>query len=104
MLRGLLHRLGRRGVPSRALVPSSYLTDGRRLFRVVSRLAAGYESMFVLEDCVTLDVQAFPRAELDVMGLRAVRPAGTVGATTGDVSKTYQSGDGALAVARAEAG
>ncbi|MGZ4325785.1 MAG: hypothetical protein ACXVHX_23795 [Solirubrobacteraceae bacterium] len=90
-------------MPSQALVPGGYVTDGRRLFRVVSRLAAG-ESVLVVEDCLTLDVQVFAWTELDAMGLRAVRPTGPVGAKTGDISKTYQTGDRAFAVVQADGG
>ena len=102
MLLGLLHRLGRPRVPSHALVPGGYVTDGRRLFCVVSRLAAGDESVLVLEDCVTLEVHLFARTELDAMALRAVQPTDTVGAQTSDISKTHDTGDHALAGAQAD--
>lgn len=60
------------------LVPDSYLTDGRRLFRVVSQFAADAERVFAwLKDCLTLEVQAYAPGELDAMGLRSIRtPAG----------------------------
>ncbi len=104
MLLGLLHRLGRRRVSSQALVRGSYVTDGRRLFCVMSRLAAGGESVVVVEDCVTLDVYVFPWTEFATIGLRAVRPTATVGAKTGDISKTSETDERALAVARADGG
>jgi hypothetical protein len=67
----------RRG-PCALLIPDNYLTDGRRLFRVVSQFAAGAEHVFAsLEDCLTLEVQAYAPGELDAMRLGPVRtPAG----------------------------
>ena len=51
----------------------SYLTDGRRLFRVVSRTAATTGDVLIaLEDCRTLRVRSFVPRELEVMGLRSV--------------------------------
>jgi hypothetical protein len=56
------------------LLPDSYLTDGRRLFRVVSQLTSGAEHAFAsLEDCLTLEVQAYSPGELHRMRLRRVR-------------------------------
>lgn len=58
------------------MLPSSgsYVTDGRRLFRVVSQFAfAGDHVVASLEDCLTLDVRAYSPDELHAMGLRAVR-------------------------------
>ncbi|MGA2321109.1 MAG: hypothetical protein ABSG95_10285 [Solirubrobacteraceae bacterium] len=53
-----------------------YVTDGRRLFRVVSQPAAGGEYLSAaLEDCYTLAVQAYAPRELREMRLRAVRIA-----------------------------
>jgi hypothetical protein len=50
------------------------VTDGRRLFRVVSQFAfAGDHVVASLEDCLTLDVRAYSPDELHAMGLRAVR-------------------------------
>jgi hypothetical protein len=65
-------------VRSTLLVPDNYLTDGRRLFRVVSQFGAGAEHVFVsLENCLTLEIQAYAPGELDAMRLRPVRtPAG----------------------------
>jgi len=62
------------------LPPSdSYLTDGRRLFRVVSQFTAGAEHVAhvfaSLEDCVTLEVQDYSPRELHRMRLRLVRTA-----------------------------
>ena len=61
----------------KSLRRGSYLSDGVRLFRVVSPPTTVRERTFVrLEDCRTLEVQAYPPSELDSMGLRAVQPAG----------------------------
>ena len=52
----------------------TYLTDGRRLFRVVSQFAPVGEDAFAsLEDCRTLDVQAYAPGELHAMKLRPIR-------------------------------
>jgi hypothetical protein len=54
--------------------PSAYLTDGRRLFRVVSGFAYPPEdSLAALEDCATLDVSSYTADELWEMELRVVR-------------------------------
>jgi hypothetical protein len=54
--------------------PSSYLTDGRRLFRVVSGFTYPPEdSLAVLEDCSTLDISTHSADELWDMDLRVVR-------------------------------
>jgi hypothetical protein len=69
-----LRRPRPRRVPSAPLVADSYLTDGRRLFRVVSRFADSAEHAFAsLEDCRTLEVRAYAPGELYEMRLRAVR-------------------------------
>jgi hypothetical protein len=69
-----LRHLGPRATPSTALVPDSYLTDGRRLFRVVSQFADDAKHMFAsLEDCRTLEVQAYAPGELYEMRLRPIR-------------------------------
>ncbi len=58
---------------SEPLAPDSYVTDGRRLFRVVSQFAAGEEHRFAsLEDCLTLEVRAYAPGELAAMKLRPV--------------------------------
>ena len=52
----------------------TYLTDGRRLFRVVSQFGpAGEDAFASLEDCRTLDVQAYAPGELQAMKLRPIR-------------------------------
>jgi hypothetical protein len=52
----------------------SYLTDGRRLFRVVSQFDAGGKHAFAsLEDCLTLEIEPYSPGELDEMNLRPVR-------------------------------
>ncbi len=56
---------------------SRYLTDGRRLFRVVSQLNAGTGQVLTeLEDCLTLQAQTYAPRELHAMRLRSVRAAG----------------------------
>lgn len=65
--------------PSDALQPGRYLTDGRRLFRIVSRFNAPAETVLVvLEDCVTLDALALVPSELATMGMSAVSTDGPV--------------------------
>ena len=66
--------------PSRALaavtrlVPDSYLTDGKRLLRVVSLIDPRADCASAsLEDCLTLEVRAYSPDELVAMGLRRVR-------------------------------
>jgi hypothetical protein len=62
--------------PSALLLPDSYLTDGRRLFRVVSQFTTGAECVLaLLEDCVTLEVQEYSPGEIHRMRLRRVRTA-----------------------------
>jgi hypothetical protein len=57
--------------------PSSYLTDGRRLFRVVSGFTyPPQDSLAALEDCATLDISSHSADELWDMELRVVRPPG----------------------------
>ena len=69
----------RRPTPSEQplrLTADSYLTDGRRLFRVVSPLVPGAGRVEAsLEDCLTLEVTSFAAGELHTMGLRIVRAA-----------------------------
>ena len=67
--------LRRRRLRSRDLIPGRYLTDGRRLLRVVSRLADGRSVLVVLEDCLTLGIRAYAMVELEPMGMRPVRRA-----------------------------
>jgi hypothetical protein len=58
------------------LTADGYLTDGRRLFRVVSPLIPGAGRIEAsLEDCLTLEVTAYAPEELHTMGLRTVRAA-----------------------------
>ncbi len=74
MTRTLLHRSGRRQAPISLPRSGSYVTDGQRLFRVVSQFAfAGDHVVASLEDCLTLDVRAYAPGELHAMGLRPVR-------------------------------
>jgi hypothetical protein len=101
MFLGLMHHLGHREARSQALMPGRYLTDGCRLLRVVSRLAAGREQVLVaLEDCATLKVQAYAQSELGDLGLLAVRTADTAGTKSAEFSDSVQAGDRALAIAQ----
>jgi len=60
--------------PDEGVVGDRYLTDGRRLFRVVSQFAPGTRAeAALLEDCVTLAVESYSPTELYEMGLRPVR-------------------------------
>jgi hypothetical protein len=55
----------------------AYLTDGRRLFRVVWPLCSlERPDMAILEDCGTLCLTAFTSAELSLMRLTPVIPSG----------------------------
>jgi hypothetical protein len=68
-----LHHPGPRKAPSALPRTGSYLTDGRGLFRIVSQFTTVGEHVFAsLEDCLTLEVQAYAPGELDAMRLRPV--------------------------------
>jgi hypothetical protein len=68
-----LRRKRRRREPLEISILGGYVTDGHRLFRVVSWFAAGRrDELVALEDCATLEVRPFLPRELDTMGLRAV--------------------------------
>lgn len=55
------------------VMSGGYLTDGRRLFRIVSKFATVGGSVFAsLEDCRALEVQAYAPGELYAK-LRAVQ-------------------------------
>lgn len=71
----------RRPLRSRALAPGRYLTDGRRLLRVVSRFDDGRSVMVLVEDCRTFDAHAYALAELRAMRFRGVRIAAPAPAT-----------------------
>jgi hypothetical protein len=66
--------------PQELPVQDQYLTDGRGLFRVVSRFSPGIGlEVALLEDCATLEVTPYSPDELYDMGLRPVlRPDGSV--------------------------
>jgi hypothetical protein len=57
----------------RDLVLDRYLTDGRHLFRVVSRFVNDDSVLVVIEDSLTFDALAYAAVELVAMGLRPVR-------------------------------
>jgi hypothetical protein len=73
----LLSAVRRRLAPSTPPHPfatGSYLTDGRRLFRVVSHFTPGAAQLqSSIEDCLTLEVSAHAPSELYSMRLRPVR-------------------------------
>ena len=54
------------------LIPGSYLTDGRSLFRVISQLVHGRSVLVWMEDCLTFEALARAACELEAMGVRAV--------------------------------
>jgi len=65
---------GPRAAPSEQLGWGGYLTDGRRLFRVVSQFTTAGEDMFAsLEDCLTLEIEAYAPGELWAMTLRPIQ-------------------------------
>jgi hypothetical protein len=53
-----------------------YLTDGRRLFRVVSQFTTTLSPYAELEDCMTLTVDRYTPTELWVMGIHSVPRVG----------------------------
>jgi len=64
--------------PFEPLVADSYLTDGLRLFRVMSWTEVGADHIrATLENCMTLEVRAYSPRELDLMCLSLVRAAAT---------------------------
>lgn len=74
MMRALLNRPRPRQVPVSLPCSGSYVTDGHRLFRVVSQFAFVGDHVFAwLEDCFTLEVQRYAPSELHEMGLRPVQ-------------------------------
>jgi hypothetical protein len=86
---GFRRRRGRLRV--RDLAPDRYLTDGRRLFRVVARFVNDGSILVVIEDCATLDARAYTAAELLPMDVRPVRrsmvrPAGDPSPQVADVA------------------
>ena len=63
----------RRRLRRSALAPGRYLTDGRGLFRVLSRFDDGRSLLIVIEECVSLESYACAALELEAMGFRPVR-------------------------------
>jgi hypothetical protein len=57
----------------RLALPGAYMTDERRLFRVLARRTIGEETLIELEDCATLDVWQLTLKQ--VARLRPVRAA-----------------------------
>ena len=66
----------RRSLRPRALAPGRYLTDGRRLLRVLSRFDDGRSVMVLVEDCRTFDTYAYALGELRTLRFRGVRITG----------------------------
>ena len=56
-----------------SLAPGRYLTDGRGLFRVLSRFDDGRSLLVVIEHCVSLETYALAGLELERLGFRRVR-------------------------------
>jgi len=58
---------------SAPFAPGEYLTDGRRLFRVISRLdPRDAYRLALLEDCLTLELTGYSPDDLVAMNLRTV--------------------------------
>lgn len=75
----------------RDLAPDRYLTDGHRLFRVVTRFVNEGSVLVVIEDCMTLDARAYAVAELLPLDVRPVRRARqALAADTAPPSRTAQ--------------
>jgi hypothetical protein len=51
-----------------------YVTDGRRLFRVVSLFDPDASPAAELEDCMTLEIERYSPDDLFGMALRPVQP------------------------------
>ncbi|MGZ4186651.1 MAG: hypothetical protein ACXVSJ_15845 [Solirubrobacteraceae bacterium] len=65
--------LGLRTAQPAGFAPGVYLTDGKRLLRVVSRFDPGAEHRFaILEDCLTLEIDEYTPDVLATMALRRV--------------------------------
>ena len=101
MLFRLPRRVARRGVRWRAVVPDRYVTDGRRLFRVTSRLDIDRQCLVALEDCVTLEVKAYAPNELGVMGLQLVGTAEPVQQASDDSAGICKTGQRVSALSSA---
>jgi hypothetical protein len=61
-----------RRLRSSALAPGRYLTDGRGLFRVLSRFDDGRSLLVVIEHCISLETYALAKLELEALGFRRV--------------------------------
>lgn len=72
MVRFSLPSRSRRRFAEHFLTPGGYLTDGRRLIRVVARLTPR-SKLVVLEDCLTMNLSVHAIDELDLSALRVVR-------------------------------
>jgi hypothetical protein len=57
----------------KSLAPGRYLTDGRGLFRVLSRFDDGRSLLIVIEHCISLETYALGKLELEALGFRRVR-------------------------------
>jgi hypothetical protein len=58
----------------------SYLTDGRRLIRLVAQEGG---ATLLAEDCKSLELFAVPVSELEALGFRPVEAAGGAGPARG---------------------
>ncbi len=68
----MLLPFSRRRLRRSSLAPGRYLTDGRGLFRVLSRFDDGRSMLILIEECVTLESHACAARELEAMGFRPV--------------------------------
>lgn len=80
-----------RRLRSRALAPGRYLTDGRRLLRVLSKFDDGRSVMALVEDCTTFEAYCYALLELRAMGFRRLRSAPAYDETR----ESSATGDGA---------
>jgi hypothetical protein len=65
--------LSLRRLAPRAVAPGRYLTDGRRLLRVLSKFDDGRSVMALVEDCSTFEACCYALLELRAMGFRRLR-------------------------------
>lgn len=84
----------------RELTPGRYLTDGRRLVRIVSRFDDGRSVMVLVEDCRTFESLLYATLELRMFGFRRVRSVPAPGYELTVESSATDAGDGAVAGVR----
>jgi hypothetical protein len=87
---------------ARDLTPDCYLTDGHRLFRVVTRFVNEGSLLVVIEDCMTLDARAYTGVELAPLDLSPIMrskpsPAGGPSPTSSTGGKPLEADTPAIA-------